>query len=191
VGVKRDIAATELGRGKLDSSRYPTEQRLVSAIRRGEEAAMRELFVLFAPLLRDQAKKMGVSSGERTQIVDTFLDDIVMHLVEAEFPPRELAKYLVTSLRNRLRTRHRDLGRHSATDESAYAEYGDSTQKIVAECHSEYGMRTTASPDSDWAAPLRSAVKKLADRSASELTQEELLLMVGIGRHVPLRDLAE
>lgn len=152
---------------------------------------MRELFVLYAPLLRDQAKKVGVPADERDQIVETFLDDMVMRIVELEVPPRKLAVYLVRSLHNRLRTQHRAGQRQSAGDERAYGEYGDSAEKVVAECHSEYGMRSAQSLDAETNPPMRSAIKKLADRSASELSREELILMVGIGLHIPLRDLAE
>jgi RNA polymerase sigma factor (sigma-70 family) len=152
---------------------------------------MRELFVLYAPLLRDQARKMSIPSGEHDELVTTLLDDVVLHLIEAQSPPRELARYLVSSLRNRARNRHRDWIRQKTTDASAYAEYGDARQKIVAECHSEYGLRASQSSDADSEIPLRSAIAKLAAKSASELSQEEIVIIVGIGRHVPLRDLAE
>jgi DNA-directed RNA polymerase specialized sigma24 family protein len=152
---------------------------------------MHELFVLYAPLLRDQARKMSVPLGERDHLVDTLLDDIVIHLLEVEIPPRELTSYIVTSLRNRVRTGHRAANRGHQTDERAYAEYGDSTERIVAECHSEYGIRTSLPSDADVRAPLRSAIKKLADKSASELSSDELILMIGVGRHVPLRELAD
>jgi hypothetical protein len=62
---------------------------LIAAIRRGEESAMHELFVLYAPLLRDQARKMSVPRDEQDQLVDTLLDDIVLRLVEVEIPPRD------------------------------------------------------------------------------------------------------
>ena len=188
---REDADARAVSGGRLESSRYPTQQRLVAAIRRGEESAIHELFVLYAPLLRDQAKKMSVPVGERDQIVETLLDDIVIHLVEVEIPPRELTSYIVTSLRNRVRTGHRDSMRAQKNDESAYAEYGDSTEKIVAECHSEYGMRASLPMDDSHRAPIRSAVKKLADESAKELSPGELALMIGVGRHIPLRDLAD
>ena len=177
--------------GKLASSRYPTQQLLIAAIRRGEESALRELFVLYAPLLRDQAKKMSVPLGEREQVVETLLDDIAIHLAEVEIPPRELTSYIVGSLRNRIRTQHRDETRALEHSENAYGAYGDSPERIVAECHSQYGMRASLSSGADLGTPLRSAIKKLADKSAGELTREELTLIIGVGRHIPLRDLAE
>jgi RNA polymerase sigma factor (sigma-70 family) len=164
---------------------------LIAAIRRGEESAMHELFVLYAPLLRDQARKMSVPRDEQDQLVDTLLDDIVLRLVEVEIPPRELTTYIVSALRNRIRTRHRARARDRQTGESAYSEHGNSTERIVAECHSEYGLRASLSADTELEAPLRSAIRKLADRSASELSREELILMIGVGRHIPLRDLGE
>jgi hypothetical protein len=188
---RESIAANAVVDSKLQSSRYPTQQRLVAAIRRGEESAIRELFVLYAPLLRDQARLMSVAVGERDHLVETLLDDIVIHLVEVQIPPRELTSYIVTSLRNRVRTCHRDATRVREIDEKAYSESGDSAERIVAECHSEYGLRASRPSDAERDAPLRSAIKKLADRSASELSDDELLLMIGVGRRVPLRDLAE
>ena len=152
---------------------------------------MYELFVLYAPLLRDQARRMSVPRDERDHLVDTFLDDVVIHLVEAEIPPRELTTYIVSALRNRVRTRYRDVARGRQAGENASSEYGQSTERIVAECHSEYGMRSASTLDTEDATALRSAIKKFADTCASGLSREELTLMVGIGRHIPLRDLAE
>jgi RNA polymerase sigma factor (sigma-70 family) len=188
---RENAGAKAVAGGELQSSRYPTQQLLIAAIRRGEERAMHELFVLYAPLLRDQAKRMGVPHGERDQLVDTVLDDIVIHLVEMAIPPRELTTYIVTSLRNRIRTRRRDAARERQIDENAYTEFSGSAERLIAECHSEYGIRASSPSDADEDIPLRSAIKKLADRSASELSQEELVLMIGVGRHIPLRDLAE
>ena len=188
---KESADARSIADGRLASTRYPTQHRLIAAIRRGEEPAIHELFVLYAPLLRDQAKKMSLPRDELNQLVDTLLDDIVMHLVEMEIPPRELTTYMITALRNRVRSRHRSVARARQTDENAYSEHGDSAEKIVAECHSEYGVRATLPPDAELQAPLRSAIRKLADKSASELSPDELILMIGVSRHIPLRDLGE
>jgi hypothetical protein len=152
---------------------------------------MHELFVLYAPLLRDQAKKMSVPIGERNQLVDTVLDDVVLHLVDVAIPPRELTTYVVGALRNRVRSVHRDSQRAHSNDEGRYREYGDTDERIVGECHSEYGIRAARSADADEESPLRSAIKKLAHKSASALSTDELILMVGVSREIPVRDLAE
>jgi DNA-directed RNA polymerase specialized sigma24 family protein len=132
-----------------------------------------------------------VPADELSPLVDTLMADVVLHLVEIDVPPRELTRYLVSALRNRARTRHRDARRRELTSEAAYGEYGESTQRIVAECHSEYGLRSALPPDANDGVPLRSIIAKLAEKSAGELGQEDILLMVGVGRHLPLRDIAD
>jgi RNA polymerase sigma factor (sigma-70 family) len=175
----------------LASTRYPTSPRLLSAIHRGDEAAIRELFLLYSPLLRDQAQRMGVDLDERDEVVTTLLDDVVLHLMENQLAPRHLARYLVAALRNRARNHHRDAQRRRAVHDNAYIEIGASRQRVVAECHSEYGLHASLVSNGGELFPLRSAITKLAERSARELTVEEKIMMVAVGRHVPLRDVAD
>ena len=127
----------------LASTRYPTSARLLAAIHRGEEAAIREFFLLYAPLLRDQARRMSIGPDDRDEFVTTLLDDVVLHLMEHQIAPRHLTRYLVASLRNRTRNWHRDSHRRLAVRESAYYQPSTSRERIVAECHSEYGMRAS------------------------------------------------
>lgn len=169
---------------------YRSQTSFVAAIRRGDTEALRLFFCFYSPLLRDQARQMGVPMAERDEVVTTLLDDIVLHLQRTNAPPRELARYLVAALRNRLRNRHRDTQRHERTDERAYVEHGVARERIVAECHSQYGLRIAEGPGSESAAPLNSAIEKLAARSALALTDVERELMIGLSRHVPLRELA-
>jgi DNA-directed RNA polymerase specialized sigma24 family protein len=175
----------------ISSTRYPTSARLLAAIHRGEEGAIRELFLLYAPLLRDQARLMGIDPGHRHEVVTTLLDDIVLHLMENALAPRHLARYLVAALRNRARNYHRETHRRRSTQEDAYADVGSVRQRIVAESHSSYGIRASLSGDDDGTLQLRSGIAKLAQKSASELNAEEMTMMVAVGRHVPLRDIAE
>lgn len=163
----------------------------VVAIRAGEVAALRQLYLFYAPLLRDQARKLGVPAGDRDELVTTVLNDFVLHVCDTEIVPRELTRYLVGALRNRARNRHRDAQRLRHTDESAYVEHGPAAQRIVAECHSEYGLRSALGPGAVVDAMMSAAIGKLAAASALALRPEELEMMVGLGRHVPLRQLAE
>lgn len=173
----------------IASARYPTSARLLAAIHHGDEAAIRELFLLYAPLLRDQARRMGIDAGERGEIVTTLLDDVVVHLIENALAPRHLARYLIAALRNRVRSHHRESGRRRSTYDDAFEHVG--SELIVAECHSEYGLRASAPTDAAESIPLRSAIAKLASRSASELNADEMTMMIRVGRHVPLRDVAD
>jgi DNA-directed RNA polymerase specialized sigma24 family protein len=166
-----------------------TSARLLAAIHRGEEAAIKELFLLYAPLLREQARRMGIDAGERGEIVTTVLDDVVVHLIENALTPRHLARYLIAALRNGIRSHNRELGRRRSTYEYAYERVG--RELIVAECHSEYALRASAPNDAGNSIALRSAIAKLASKSASELTADEMTMMVRVGHHVPLRDVAD
>ena len=175
----------------ISSTRYPTSARLLAAIHRREESAIKELFLLYAPLLRDQARRMGIDTDERDEVVTTLLDDVVLHLMENALAPRHLARYLVAALRNRARNYHRDSQRRRLTQDAAYLEVGVARQRIVAESQSSYGIRAGLGADDDGSMQLRSAIAKLAQYSARDLTPDEMTMMVGVGRHMPLRDMAE
>lgn len=169
---------------------YRSMASFIAAIRTGEHAALRGLYLHYAPLLRDQARKLGVDPDERDALVTTVLNDFVLHLCDSELVPRELARYLVGALRNRVRTVHRDASRRRDVDARAYVEHGAAAQRIVAECHSEYGLRTALGPQAPSAAPVRSAIARLAAASALALRDDEMAMMVGLSRYVPLRELA-
>ena len=173
---------------ELASTRYPTSTRLLAAIHSEDEAAIRELFLLYSPLLRDQARQMGVERSQCEEVVTTLLDDVVVHLMEYQLSPRHLSRYLVASLRNRARNRHRDSSRRDATRESAYRELEGSGQRVVAESHSAYGLRASVPFYNDEAHALREPIAGLAGKSAQLLTKDEMVMLVCVGRHVPLRE---
>jgi DNA-directed RNA polymerase specialized sigma24 family protein len=175
----------------IASSPFSTSAQLLAAIHRGDERAIGDLFLLYAPLLRDQARRMSIAPDERNEFVMTVLDDLVLHLIESRIAPRHLTRYLVAALRNRARNHHRDSGRRLAMQDSAYATQGIARERIVAECHSEYGLRVALPADATKSALLRSAMTRLAERCARDLTSEEMTMLVGVGRHVPLRDVAD
>src|ERR1700740_1642784 len=106
----------------------------------------------------------------------TVLDDVVLHLMEQHIVPRHLTRYVVASLRNRARNWHRDAARRLAVRERAYSQPTVSEERIVAECHSEYGLRASRRVDIDSAAPIPGAIARLAERSARELSRDELLI---------------
>jgi hypothetical protein len=169
---------------------WKTAASFVAAIRQGEAAALRALFTFYTPLLRDQARQMGVPATDGEHLVTTVLDDFVLRVLDAELVPREIARYLVGAVRNASRKRQRGLARTRATGERAYTTLDASGQKLVAESHSEYGVRTTQPPDAEASERLHAAIAKLAEWSALALREDELALMIGVSRHIPLRELA-
>jgi RNA polymerase sigma factor (sigma-70 family) len=175
----------------IASARYPTSTRLIAAILRADEGAIRELFLLYSPLLRDQARLMSIAPQDRQEFVTTLLDDVVLHLIEHQAAPRNFSRYLVASLRNRARNWHRDSHRRLDAEERAYDEPATSPQRIVAECHSEYAIRASARVPTDSDSSGREPIVKLSERLSRELTREEQTMMICVGRHVPLREVAD
>jgi RNA polymerase sigma factor (sigma-70 family) len=174
---------------ELASTRYPTSARLLAAIHRGDERAIRELFLLYIPLLRDQARRMSVDSEQRDELVTTLLDDAVLHLMEYQVSPRHLTRYLVAALRNRARNRHRDSHRRTAIREKAYRDSSGAGQMIVAESHSAYGLRAAGQIETE--APLaRAPIVRLAERLMAVLSADEITMLIRVGRHLPLREIA-
>jgi DNA-directed RNA polymerase specialized sigma24 family protein len=169
---------------------YPTPATFVAALRAGDPAALHALYCFYAPLLRDQARRLDVEPGERDELVVTLLGDFVMHVQDAALPPRDVARYLVAAVRNRVRNYHRDRKRTHALVERASTTLQGTEQRVVAECHSEYDLRTSSSASVEGTTPLDSAVTKLAAWSAQALREDELALMVGVSNHVPMRELA-
>jgi RNA polymerase sigma factor (sigma-70 family) len=176
---------------ELASTHYPTSARLLVAVLRGEERAIRELFLLYAPLLRDQARRMGIDSDQRDEMVTTLLDDVVVHLVERQTAPRHLSKYLVAALRNRARNGHRDSKRRFATRERACHEMARSGERVVAESHSAYGLSASEPGDSEGACTARASIARLWERCAGSLSADEITMLIRVGRHVPLREVAD
>ena len=186
-----DNSARREGEEAIASTRYPTSARLLAAIHRRDESAIREFFLLYAPLMRDQARRMSIAPDDGDEFVTTVLDDVVLHLMEHHIVPRHLTRYVVASLRNRARNWHRDSGRRIAARERAYTEPIAFGERIVAECHSEYGINASRLVDADRCSPVPGSIAGLAERSARELTRDELVMLICIERHLPLREVAQ
>jgi DNA-directed RNA polymerase specialized sigma24 family protein len=177
---------------RLVPAPYLSSASFVAALRLAEPAALRALFSHFAPLLRDQARVMGVAPDERSELVTTLLDDFVLKLHGESAAPRDLGRYLVSALRNRARNLHRAAARRAAATDRALVVVDGTTQHTVAESHSEWGVRL-ARGEGDVApaeGAMSRAIRKLAEFSAQRMTPEESALAIGVSRHVPMRELA-
>jgi DNA-directed RNA polymerase specialized sigma24 family protein len=94
-------------------------------------------------------------------------------------------------LRNRARNRHRDSQRALARYDGACREVGAGGEQVVAECHSAYGLRASDAPDEAATHPLRGPIARLAEKSARELSPQETTMLICLGRHMPLREIAD
>jgi DNA-directed RNA polymerase specialized sigma24 family protein len=166
------------------SPRYRTQAEFAAAVCRGESRALRELFLVYVPLLRDQARRLGIPPASREELVTTVLDDVVMHFQNVPSPPRVLGKYVVAALRNRVRNVKREDSRRLRRIEAV-------GEQSLEAFQSSYALRA-ANPEADCDEQLlRSAVAKLATHSVKELSEGELHLCVGMARQIPIRELAE
>lgn len=171
----------------------------LAAITRGDERALRLLFVCFAPLLRDQAALLGVRAEDREPLVYTVLETFGLHVLENRSAPREITRYLVAALRNEARKLHRDERRRQGWYDRAYDHHTGTGERIVAECHSEYGVRTSRGVDVDGGdrssdehgGGTPGPIENLGTHALLAFTPEERRLMVGVSRGVPIRVMAE
>lgn len=177
----------------------PSQASFLAAIARGDERSLRLLYVGFAPLLREQAQVLEVRDEDLEPLVCTVLANFALHLVEARHAPREVARYLVGALRNEARKLHRDERRRQGWYDRAGGHHARTGERIVAECHSEYGVRTSlgvddpADGDADGLdrAVAATPVERLGASAALAFSPEERTLLVGVSRGVPIRVMAE
>jgi RNA polymerase sigma factor (sigma-70 family) len=168
--------------------RFETHASFVAALVRTDEEALCQLYLAFAPLLREQCRAMGIPEADRDELVGTVLQRFVQHVIREQRAPREIARYLTAAMRNRARNHLRDDRRRHQRYARAYEQCTGTDERVVAECHSEYGVRAAAGEPEEPHA--RSAIAHLAAASINVLSAEERELLVGLGRHLPMRELA-
>ena len=166
---------------------------LVTAMRRADDLAFREFVLRFRPYLLDVAARVGAPAGERDALVVDVLVDACARLADDRHPPpRTLAAYLGTALRNRWRNVCRAERRRHAHDVDALAvEVADAADEAaVPSLASDWSRRASRAPD-DEPAPLHPALAALAAALAAELRDdEERLVLAWLGHHVPQRLIA-
>jgi RNA polymerase sigma factor (sigma-70 family) len=170
---------------------FLSQASFLASVRMGQVTALRQLFLFYSPLLRDHARQLGVPHDERDALVATVLDDVVMQLQDSELIPRDLASYLVGSLRNSVRKARRTEARREKRYEDAYTRMPRTGERIVAECHSQYSVREAAAADTGDIAPTGEVMGKLAAAAMAALNDVDTRLVVGLSGNMPLRDLAE
>jgi DNA-directed RNA polymerase specialized sigma24 family protein len=191
VAARDDGRPWEEGRPPDLPAPYRTTASFLAALRSDDGRALRQLFIFYTPLLRDEARRMGLGPGDRRELVMTVLDDVAMRLCESSKVPKDFTRYLVGAVRNAIRSRVRESKRTAARCEQAYSGHGSSGQRIVAECHSAYGLRAVDGSDTDESSSIGTGIAKLAEFSAQSLSTLDASLIVGIGRFIPLRQLAD
>lgn len=170
---------------------FLSQASFLDSVRIGQVIALRQLFLFYSPILLEQARMLRVPGDERHALVVTVLDDLVMQLQDSRLVPRDLACYLVGSLRNSVRKSRRTAMRQENREQSAYTELPRTGERVVAECHSQYSLRVTGANEGSDVGEMGVALSALASAATAALNETETRLMVGLSRHIPLRDLAD
>ena len=167
---------------------------IVVAMRRGDSASFEQFVERFHHILLDYARRAGVSTAERDELVSELLDDVAMQLMtRSAAPPQNPRMYLLTALRHRLLNRKRGRERRQrVVSEAARAAYGDApadARESAAGC-SEDLLRASRGPEWEGTRMPR-AIERLSARLSEALRPDERLLLVAVAENIPQRDIAE
>jgi len=163
-------------------------------MRRGESASFEQFVERFHHILLDYARRAGVPTAERDELVSELLDDVAIQLMTRSGAlPQNPRMYLLTALRHRLLNRKRSrVRRQRVVSEAARAAYGDApteARESAAGC-SEHLLRTSRGPEWESTA-LPRAIERLAGRLSEALRPDERLLLVAVAENIPQREIAE
>ncbi|MDQ2889008.1 MAG: hypothetical protein M3R65_00450 [Gemmatimonadota bacterium] len=189
VETEAGAVAKASGAEEVVNGRKLEDVELLAGVRRNDLRALCRFVERFEPLLRDQARRLGVNRSERRNVVTGFLDDMLVKLATSPVSqvPRSLSSFVVTSFRNVVADIHRDLlmrERQSRGQE----EFLGSQHVVRAGC-SEFALRSAEGPsfgEEISAAAATVFVKKLVETCS----RDERQLLVWTAHRVPLRECA-
>lgn len=150
------------------------EGALVAAISRGDDAALKELYVCYLPMLVAATRRHRVLPSDRRELALDVITDVAMQLLRGDGPvPRNLSGFLATVLRRRVVDRaRRDASR---VLEVPFDEAREASLGVMLD-------------DSDHATP---ALVRLVDHLEQHCDDTELQILHWLGEHVPQRTIAE
>ena len=164
---------------------------LLAALRRGEHAAYPAFFERFHRVLLDYARRGGVASADRDELVEQLLDDLAMQFMTSGGAlPRNPRMYVIAAFRKKLLNVKRARGRRDRLIRDAAAEhYAAGSADFAAGC-SQRMVRESLGPG--WErAPLPPVLERLSEKLAEKLTDDERLLLDAVAENVPQREIAE
>lgn len=166
-----------------------SDQELVHHMRRDEDAAIREFYRRFGPVLWRIARQSQVQPALREDVVTDCLSDSAMHLMHPTVAiPTNLAGYLVASFRHRLANDRRSTERRRAVGTAAM--WSDDGEYVVRETCSEASLRASAGPASE-VPPLSPVLEKLSRVIDSGITDEERQMLRWVSASIPQRLIGE
>jgi DNA-directed RNA polymerase specialized sigma24 family protein len=158
-------------------------------MRRDDEAAIREFYRRFAPVLWRLARQAQVQPALREDVVTDCLTDSAIHLMQATVAvPWNLAGYLVAAFRHRLANDRRATERRIAIGTAAL--WADDGEPVVRDLCSEASIRASAGPAFE-TPPLSSLLERLSRVIDSGITDDERQMLRWVSAAIPQRLIAE
>ena len=185
----KDADETRGSSGDADLESMSTD-RLVQAMRQGDERAYREFFFRFTPLVTFLARIYRVPRAERRAIVDEFLDDMALRFGRhTRAVPQAFSSYLAVAFRNRLRNAARDGERRGELERAAAMDIAGAGEHAILSASSAHAVRASCGPA--WEDEhLAAGLERLALLLENELGREERRIITWLGRRVPQREIA-
>jgi len=180
------VASNPNGRADDALARRAEDVALLVGIRRGDERVYLAFVRRFAPLLLDQARRLGVDRAERDTSVTEFLDDLLIKLATMQ-APASLPTFVVTAFRNHVCDARRNAAARERCDVAACDAEGE-IQVVHSTC-SEYMLHASRPVDEE-PDDAPSAARALVHAVLARSTDDERRLLVWSAHRVPLREVA-
>jgi len=170
------------------------DRELIAAVQRGAPGAFARFIERYHRLLLDYARRAGVPSADRDELVGELLDDVALQLMtRGAMLPENPRQYLLSALRHRLlnakRARER---RERVVSEAACAAYGADAPADAerAAGSSEASIRASRGPAWD-GTRLPPVLERLSAKLDESLRPDERQLLVAVAENIPQREIAE
>jgi len=171
------------------AARRAADRALVARLRVRDEAAYREFFLQHRGLLLELARRDGVRTDRREEIVGDFMAAIAMKLARPRSAvPESLAAYVATSFRHHLIDRARAASVRGDVLREALSER-DSGEQVVASLSSESALHESSPGERGLA--LSPVLRALLRHIENETSEDERRLLRWLAEHVPQRQIAE
>jgi len=182
--------------GGADTSAALTYDReLLGAVQRGEVGAFARFIERYHRLLLEYARRAGVPSADRDELVGELLDDVALQLMSrGALLPENPRYYLLSALRHRLLNAKRAQGRRDRVVSEAvregYGDYDAATGGNAAAGCSEASIRASRGPA--WERTrLPPVLERLSAKLDESLRPDERQLLVAVAENIPQREIAE
>lgn len=174
---------------RVDWNAATPDAVLVEGMRADDERAYTEFVRRWQPLLSDAARRQGVATDIRDDLVADVLIDATTAFGCGRPAPRAMAAYLVAALRNRARNASRDTARREARERESTGGDLDPSGDLASSRRSPFPAPDAAF-EPGTGEVTNPVLATLAAQLQRDLTRDDRLLLVWAGHRVPHREIA-